>query len=138
MKEYTIRVAKAGMLEGSSLPHMGGTAASQEALALPREKEEIQLKVLDMETWEWLDVKAIVSRSFQDMPGADKLWLYDWWGGEDLVEEEPWAIKILEVMEEPPEEVKVSPKKEVGLGRMRGSMLETLIRRQQEGEGEDT
>ena len=134
MKEYNIRVAKAGMLERSSLPHMGGTAASQEALALPRENEEVHLKVLDMETWEWLDVRAIVSRSPEELPGADKLWLYDWWGGEDLVEEEPWAIKILEIQEEPAEEVKVAPKQEISLGRMKGRMLETLIRRQQ---GED-
>lgn len=134
MKEYTIRVAKAGMLEASSLPHMGGTASSQEALALPRENEEVHLKVLDMEIWEWLDVRAIVSRSSGDLPGADKLWLYDWWGGEDLVEERPWAIRILEVIEEPAEEVKVAPKQEISLGRMKGRMLETLIRRQQ---GED-
>lgn len=134
MKEYTIRVAKAGMLEASSLPHMGGTASSQEALALPRENEEVQLKVLDMEIWEWLDVRAIVSRSSEEMLGADKLWLYDWWGGEDLVEEKPWAIKILEVLEEPAEEVKVAPKQEISLGRMKGRMLETLIRRHQ---GED-
>lgn len=135
MMEYSIRVAKAEMLEASSLPHMGGTAASQDALALPRENAEVQLKVLDMETWEWLDVKAIVSRSPQDLPGADKLWLYDWWGGEDLVEERPWAIKVLEVLEEPPEEVKLAPKREISLGRMKGHMLETLIKRQQEENG---
>lgn len=46
------------------------------------------------------------------------------------MEEKPWAIRILEVIEEPVEEVKVAPKQEISLGRM----LETLIRRQQ---GED-
>lgn len=46
------------------------------------------------------------------------------------MEEKPWAIRILEVIKEPVEEVKVAPKQEISLGRM----LKTLIRRQQ---GED-
>jgi len=128
MGEYAIRVTKDIAPAGYPTSAWVGKPTP-----MPREGEEIELDVRDIERQEWIRVRAIVSRSFEALPGADKLWLYDWWGTEELLEKEPWAIKVLEVLEEEVEEVKVT-RAQPSLGKMRGHMLEHLIREREQKE----
>jgi hypothetical protein len=103
-----------------------------------KENEEIQRVIIDEETFENLNVRALVSRG--RLAEAGRLWLYSRTaslGSQDmLLEDKPWSIQILETIEEPPEEAK-PVKQRISLGRLRGSMLETLIRQREEKEREE-
>ncbi len=56
-----------------------------------REGEEVTLNIRDREMFEPRVVKAIISSSPENLPGADTLWLR--WQRGQLVPK-PWAIKI--------------------------------------------
>jgi hypothetical protein len=97
------------------------------------EGQEVELKVTDTETQETLEVRARVAADPDQLPGADKLWLYDFdgVGSRDLLEPKPWALQIMERLEEEEEEVPRGPQQHISLGRRKGHILETLIRERQ-------
>jgi len=64
------------------------------------EGKELALRVRDEMTLEFREVKAVVARSPDLLPGADKLWIYALEGHGKLLEPEPWAIKFVAVEEE--------------------------------------
>jgi hypothetical protein len=93
---------------------------------LPKEKEEIILKIRDAESYETLTVKAIVSKEIEDLPGADRLWIKDVTGVSRLWDEKPWGIKIIEVVEEEEAEIVPRANKKISLGRHK-NIVQTLI-----------
>lgn len=96
-----------------------------------KEKEEINITIRDGDTMEWEEVRAIVSPKSEGLEEADNLWLYAHSGHGFLLSNQPWKIKILERKEEEIPEVKIS-KKKISLGKLRGSMLENLLRSSEE------
>lgn len=96
------------------------------------EHKETDLDIVDTATQEALHVKAVVSQSFQTLPAADRLWLQAT-GTSKLIHDQPWAIRIIEIDEEKAEPIVVT-KQKISLGRMKGSILETLIRERSQGE----
>ena len=103
----------------------------------PSENQLTELTVRDSDTLETHRVRAIITRSQEGAPGAEKLWLQD---NEAVAvrAENPWWIQILEILDEEREEVTVLPKPSVSLGKRRGGMLRHLIERSEgQGAGED-
>ncbi|HKZ51408.1 MAG TPA: hypothetical protein VJ256_06580 [Dehalococcoidia bacterium] len=93
---------------------------------LPLENQETLVRVQDEETLEFQEVRALLSRSFESLSDADRLWLYSYEGHGQLLEEKAWAIKLLERKEEAAEQARVIPK--------RRKTLTDLIRERQEQE----
>ncbi len=58
-----------------------------------KEGEPIELTIRDLSNLKTIDVRGIVSRSQEKLPGSSKLWIRDLMG---RLNPEPWAIKILE------------------------------------------
>lgn len=108
-----------------------GTAARR-----PEENKELELELVDNDTLERVKVRAVVASSLDKMPGSDRLWLYSK-GAMTPLEQDPWAIRILENLDEEPVEAPTAPRQETSLGRMRGGMLEALIRKREQREKED-
>jgi hypothetical protein len=106
-----------------------GTAAKR-----PEEGKELELELVDSTTLERVKVRAVLSSTPEQLPGADRLWLYAK-GAMSPLEPAPWAIRILELMDEEPVEVPSSPRQRISMGRMRGGMLEALIRERERKEG---
>lgn len=105
MKEYKIFFKKGEVLE---------------------ENQQIEIDVVDQETFQRHRVKAIISSSSENLPEGDRVWLQD----EDAIKprfEQPWGIKIIGEKEEEKIEVKLPPKAKVSLGERRGDMLRTMI-----------
>jgi len=94
--------------------------------SLPKENEEVILKIRDSETYETITVKALVAREMGSLPDADRLWIKDVTGVNRLWFEKPWAIKIIEVLEEEEEEIRVTRPKKISLGRHK-NIVSTLI-----------
>jgi len=100
----------------------------------PVEGKEIECSIQDAETYEFKQARVILSHSHNELPEGDELRIYNAGGAPGtLLFNEPWFVKIVEIEEEDVPEVKVVPQK-LSLGRMRGSMLETLIKQREEGE----
>lgn len=105
MKEYKIFLKKGEALE---------------------ENKEIEIDIVNQETFQRHKVKAIISSSLDNLPDGDMLWLQD----EDAIRprfEQPWVIKIIGEKEEEKIEAKLPPKVKVSLGERRGDMLKTMI-----------
>lgn len=61
--------------------------------------KELVLEIKNFEDFQRLVVRAIVSKSFDAIPEAEKLWVRDY--KEDTIKHtEPWAIKIIEELDE--------------------------------------
>jgi hypothetical protein len=73
------------------------TDNSQEIRNEVKEREPFVLEVRDMDTFERLVVKAVVSDSADAIQGSDELWVLDWI--ENRMEA-PWSIKLLEELTE--------------------------------------
>jgi len=102
----------------------------------PEEGKEIEVEIINAETLERQRVRAVLSPDPAKLPETeDRIWLYQ---GASLrpLEEKPWAIKILEFVEEEKPTVTAPRPKDVSLGKMRGHMLEHLIRERERREGE--
>lgn len=81
-----------------------------EAYLIGHEKEieegkELILEVKNFEDFQRVIVKAIVAKSPGDLPGSEPLWIRDY--KEDTIKQkEPWAIKIIEELDEDEYEAK--------------------------------
>ena len=73
------------------------TDNSQEIRNEVTERKPFVLEVRDMDTFERLVVKAVVSDSADAIQGSDELWVLDW--VENRMEA-PWSIKLLEELTE--------------------------------------
>ena len=73
------------------------TDNSQEIRNEVKERKPFVLEVRDMDTFERLVVKAVVSDSADAIQGSDELWVLDWI--ENRMEA-PWSIKLLEELTE--------------------------------------
>lgn len=102
----------------------------------PEEDKELELEVVDNNTLERLRIRGRLSSSPPKLPEADLVWLYPK-GAMKPLQEDPWGIQILEIFEDEVIETQSGPRQETSLGRMRGSMLEALIRRQEKETKED-
>ena len=103
----------------------------------PPQNREIELEVRDQATMEKVRVKAIVSRFHAELPGADNLWLRDERAYRDTRSDNPWAIQVLQEIEEEVDEVKVRPRAPVPPSRKKGGLLKSLIQERTRGEGKD-
>lgn len=122
MKDYEMYPETSGETQAFS------GAPKDIAFRLPKEGPEVLVKIRDRETFETRVVKAIVSSKPEDLPGADRLWIKDVTGVKELAFEQPWAIKVIEDVEEEDVEVRKVKKQATGLGRS-GSILKTLLER---------
>lgn len=122
MKEYEMYPETSGETQAYS------GAPKDITFRLPQEGAETLVKIRDRETFETRVVKAIVSSKPEELPGADRLWIKDVTGVKELAFEHPWAIKVIEEVEEEDVEIRVVKKQAVGLGRS-GSILKTLLER---------
>lgn len=93
----------------------------------PEQLKEIELEIRDQETMEKKKVKALVARYQHQLPGADKLWLRDERAYRDRPDN-PWAIKIVEEIEEEVEEVKVRQRAVFKPDKRRTDLIRSLIR----------
>lgn len=73
------------------------TDNSQQIRNEVKEGKPFVLEVRDMDTFERLVVKALVSDSSDAMQGGDELWVLDWIENRN---ETPWSIKVIEELAE--------------------------------------
>ncbi|OIN95368.1 MAG: hypothetical protein AUJ48_03270 [Deltaproteobacteria bacterium CG1_02_45_11] len=75
-----------------------------EAYLIGHEKEieegkELILEVKNFEDFQRVIVKAIIAKSADALPGSEPLWIRDY--KEDTIKQtEPWAIKVIEELDE--------------------------------------
>ena len=101
----------------------------------PIQNREIELEIRDQETMEKIRVLAVVSRSHANLTDADNLWLRDERVYQDTRLDNPWAIHVLQEIEEVVEEVKVIPRVPAPPNRKKGDLLKSLIQERTRGEG---
>jgi hypothetical protein len=77
-----------------------------------KQDQEIELAVEDIETMETRVARAILSRFPQVLPGADRLWLYDFEGHRTLLDSNPWSIKVIEWVEEEVKEIRIRSRRD--------------------------
>ncbi len=119
--------------------------------------EEIEIEVIDQETFEQYWVKAVMS-PWEEEREASKLWLYEE-GRYEARKDNPWAIRIIERIEEGIElaasggyagsscptnsvgmvkrkepEIRIGSKERISSGK-RGDLLKTLIKEREEDGG---
>jgi hypothetical protein len=89
--------------------------------------EEMELEISDRDTFEEINVKAIISDKKEDFDPeeCDNLWVE--FGGHLGINREQWYIKIIEKKEEKIEEVGVRKKVKSSLGQRRGFMIKSMI-----------
>lgn len=102
----------------------------------PEENKELELELVDNNTLERLRVRAVLAASPINLPEVDRVWLYAQ-GAINPLEADPWVVRILEVMDDEPVEVPTTSRQRTSLGRMRGGMLEALIRQREQKEKEE-
>ncbi len=90
--------------------------------------QEIELEIRDPATMETFKVRAVVSPKPEEMPGADTLWLTHTKGRIP----QPWAIKIIERIEEEEREVKTLPTRRLSIGERKGRMLIDMLKEREE------
>jgi len=132
MKEYELLIDSIAA-GGSAL---GGLAECSTKLGaiegLPEEGKEVEVELRDPILMERIRVRAIFSSNPQQLPGADRLWLVR----QDVGRiPQPWAVKILQRIEEEEEE-RVVPlqKRRMSLGERRGRMLKELLEEREKRE----
>ncbi len=95
----------------------------------PPVDQEIEIRLRNPDTMEMFQARAIIHRSFQEYPEADKLYYTSAIGGK---EKDPLPIEILEVRAEKEEEVKPLARQKLTLGERKGKMLSDMIRERQD------
>jgi hypothetical protein len=88
-------------------------------------EEEIEVLIRDPDTMESLRARAVIRRSFEDAPEADRLFYLSPTSGR---EKQPVPIEILELLADETEEVQALPTQKLSLGQRRGTMLADMIR----------
>lgn len=87
--------------------------------------QEVILRLRDPDTFEGLQVRAVVRPSFEGYPDLVRVYYVSSTKGR---EPDAAPVQILEVMEEEVEEVKVLPKQKLSLGERKGTMLADMIK----------
>ncbi len=90
--------------------------------------QEIELLLQDPESMVPFKARVIISPKPEELPGAEKLWLRTTKGRFP----EPWAVKIVERIEEEESEVRVLPKRRLSLAERKGHMLMDLLKERDE------
>ena len=100
----------------------------EELKAKAANKEEVFVELRDPATLENFKARVIIATKPEDLPEADTLWLIRTSGRFS----EPWAIKIIERVEEEEHEVKALPKRRLSLAERKGSILSELLKMREE------
>lgn len=87
--------------------------------------QETEVELRDPLTVENFKARVIFSPHIEDLPGADTLWLVSIRG---KIQESPWAVRILERIDEEETEVTPLPRRRLSLDERRGKILEELLR----------
>lgn len=93
--------------------------------------EEMEVQLRDRDTFEEINVKAIISDKKEDFDPDERDNLWVWFGGHLGINREQWYIKILEEKKEEIEEVAVKKKVKTSLGQRRGFMIQSMIEERQ-------
>lgn len=130
MAEYDIFIdvgLKSEQRYSAMTPGMEGRQLSTVTLeALERKiKQETEVELRDPTTSENFRARVIFSSNPEDLPGADKLWLV---GIHGKVRNEPWAVRILERIDEEEGEVQLLARRRPSLTERRGKILEDLLK----------
>ena len=134
MAEYELWVdtEKMKALKSSGTGIMSKTAVQaptvEELGEKAKAKEEFQVELKDPAKMESFKAKAVVSQKPEEMPGADTLWLVNTQGRLP----QPWAIKIVERIEEEEREVIVLSKRHLSIGERKGRMLMDMLKEREE------
>lgn len=135
MAEYEIWVDTEQMkaLKGSGTGIMSKAAATpaptvEELGEKAKAKEEIRVELKDPAKMESFKAKAVISQKPEEMPGADTLWLVQTQGRLP----QPWAIKIVERIEEEERDVTVLSKRRLSIGERKGRMLMDMLKEREE------
>jgi hypothetical protein len=112
-------MSRSAVVQALTIEELGGKAEA---------KEEIRVELKDPAKMESFKAKAVVSQKPEEMPGADTLWLVNTQGRLP----QPWAIKIVERIEEEERDVIALPKRRLSIGERKGRMLMDLLKEREE------
>lgn len=91
--------------------------------------QELTLRLRDPDTFEGVQVKAIIRPSFEGYPDLVRVYYVSSTKGR---EPDAVPVQIIEFIEEEAEEVKLLPKQKLSLGERRGTMLADMIKERKE------
>lgn len=91
-------------------------------------KEEAVIELRDPATLESFKARVVIASKLEDLPGADTLWLIRTSGRFS----EPWAVKIIERIQEEEPEVTALPRRRLSLAERKGSILSELLKQREE------
>lgn len=100
----------------------------EELQAKADNKEEAVIELRDPATMESFKARVVISSKLKDLPGADTLWLIRTSGRFS----EPWAVKIIERIQEEEPEVTALPRRRLSLAERKGSILSELLKQREE------
>ena len=112
-------MSKAGAAPAPTVEELGEKAKA---------KEEIRVELKDPAKMESFKAKAVISQQPEEMPGADVLWLVQTQGRLP----QPWAIKIVERIEEEERDVIALPKRRLSIGERKGRMLIDMLKERED------
>ena len=96
---------------------------------LPKENEVLEVEVMNIDTMETMEVKAMLASSPpEENSGWEKLWIREKNAYTDITKE-PWSIKIEEDLEDKFDEMDevVVKKQTISLGKRKGGIISSLI-----------
>jgi len=91
-------------------------------------KEELLVELRDPATLESFKARVVIASKRDELPEADTLWLIRTSGRFS----EPWAVKIVERVEEQEPEVTALPRRRLSLAERKGSILSELLKQREE------
>ncbi len=91
-------------------------------------KEEVLVELRDPSTLETFKARVIIGVKPEDLPGADTLWVIRTSGRFSS----PWAVKIVERVEEDEQEVRALPRRKLSLAERKGRILSDLLKEREE------
>ena len=121
MKEYELVVDPISARWGDAVQHVDTKVIE----GIPPENQEVVVELRDPRLMGRFKAKVIISSKPDELPGADKLWLTSQGTGRH---KEPWAVKIIEMIEEEEREVQALPERRPSLGERKGRLLEELLK----------
>ncbi len=127
MKEYEILVGEVEAGKGfGQLKAKIETQSPYILTKIPEEGKELTVELRDPSTMESFLARVIFFSDSARLPGGDRVVFVEQATRKSLTER-PWAVKIMERIEEPEEEVEVLPTRKLSLGERKGTLLKNLL-----------
>ena len=139
MKEYEVLIgeieAGKGFIAQAKMKQQETGTQLNVLAKIPEEEKELTVELRDPNTMESFPARVIFFSDYANHPEMNRVYFVEQATRRKMTEQ-PWAVKIIEEIEEPEKEVEVLPVRKLSLGERRGTLLKTLLE-QKEKKGKE-